>query len=204
MKACTALMYLMPDGEYTSVLAEAIYHRIEAMKRITKLSISQEDVNYVISCADAINSENEFATASMGMRFEDILFPECLKFLIYPGKVSLSSLPRSMDLVRRPNVDEKYDAIKMSRIIEGIYGSQKRGGEYVNIVDLRKKVLVSDISWCSPFHDEDWMYLDAENYPWPIPLSASLLDCYGQQYVNEMAMTVMLQYIARWRIEIHT
>lgn len=210
MKACVVTQGFNGDGSYTSEVMQKLHQRIESMKRITKINLTIEQFQYLMMFTDQVNSCGEFDMSLDGISFTDMRFPKCLDFLIFPSKVGMDSSTRSGDLVRRPaRSDVEYDAGELARICEAIYGSQKRGGEYVTVSELRTPKLLTDVSWCAPvnFGDGDrieMLFLADSSYRWPIPLKPCVADCFGTRYFNESAALDMDEFINCWRIQINT
>lgn len=196
--------YVTKDGDYDSERIAAVLLRgIDARKKISRIMTNLSDVKYLVDLARLINSADEYSISVQDVRFDELSFPKCLDFLVQPAKVSINANPSAKDLLFHCSVDDVvYDPQKAIFITHQIYGSQRAGGEFTKIQDLREPKLLNDVHWMVYDGVQDWRTFKYDNFfRWNVPLNRHLIDVFGEMYFNESGLFDSYEFLARWGID---
>lgn len=199
--------YVAENGDLDSVkISKVLLNNIDARKKISRVMVKQEDIKYLVDLARAINSQNEYSVALMDYRFDEIIFPKCLSFLIHPSKISMVSNLRAKDLLYHCDSvlkeDFHYDSQRASVITNQIYGSQRNGGEFANVATLREAKLLNDVKWMTYDSDNAIWVTNSEDgvFKWLYPIKG-MVDPFGLYYFNDNAEFVNYEFLARWGVD---
>lgn len=196
------LSYFDSDGSLIlNVIASDLYEKICNSKKISKATVSEEDVLAMLVYINNLNSLDQYQRSFDNQRFDEILIPECFSDFVMPKKVTQNSDDRCPDLLIRPKVDGKImSEAEVRSFTERMYGMYKESPKYKTLDELRREVLLNDAdfgvklgeSFVTAFQSSGWKVV----YP-VIPAVAQL---YGSNYFCESADYALYKYLNEWSV----